>query len=225
MSRHVRHDPEKETPTSVGVSDLIHVATLDVADEDTFLSWYHTEHIPEVLSRPGWQGARSYECINGEPRLLTVYDLVDEAAQREHRLSAAPFRTSSGELRGIRDYQGRTFRLIHAAGTSAQPPTVINVITVDVEPEHADAFSRWYNEVHFPEILACPGWIAGRRYECIDGAPRFLAIYDLQDEHLPFSTPEYRSAAGWDDNASHLLGYHGWRVYRLIYESYESSST
>nr|MDQ6921968.1 hypothetical protein [Candidatus Dormibacteraeota bacterium] len=99
-------------------------------------------------------------------------------------------------------------------------PDLVNVITVDVDDQHAESFSRWYNEVHFPEILACPGWHAGRRYECVDGEPRFLAVYDLDDEESPFSSPEYAAAVGWDEHVAGIRGYHGFRIYRLIYDSH-----
>ena len=100
------------------------------------------------------------------------------------------------------------------------PPTLVNIVTVDIDAAYAGAFDRWYNEVHVPEILGCPGWLGNRRYECLDGEPRFLAIYDLEDERLPFDTPEYRAAVGWDEHVGRIRGYHGFRIYRLIYDSY-----
>jgi hypothetical protein len=198
---------------------LIHVAGLDVEmDEGAFNEWFVREHLPRILDRPGWLAARCFECLKGEPRLLTIYEL--DATLVDQRLSAAPFHSGITERRGIRDYHARTYRQIHEAGAHVVPPQLINMVTVDIEAEHADSFNRWYNEVHFPEILACPGWRGGRRYECIDGEPRFLAIYDLEDPTRPFSTPEYQAAVGWDDHVEHIRGYHGFRIYRLSYDSH-----
>ena len=70
-----------------------------------------------------------------------------------------------------------------------------------------------------PEILACPGWHANRRYECLDGEPRFLAVYDLEDAERPFNSPEWAAAVGWDDHVDHIRGFHGFRVYELIFDS------
>ena len=187
-------------------------------DEEGFNEWYVREYLPRVLSRPGWQGARCFECLHGEPRLLTIFDL--DESMTGGRISVAPFQWGFAERRGIRDYHARTYRQIHAAGRHSNPPSLINVVTVDIDQDQAAGFNRWYNEVHFPEILACPGWLGGRRYECIDGEPRFLAIYDLEDAHRPFSTPEYEAAVGWDDHATHIRGYHGFRIYRLIHDTY-----
>ena len=187
-------------------------------DEEAFNEWFVHEHLPRVLARPGWLGARCFECLHGEPRLLTIYELDPGLAGKQ--ISAAPFHTGIAERRGIRDYHARTYRQIHESGKHLVQPALINVVTVDIDAEHARSFNRWYNEVHFPEILACPGWRGGRRFECIDGEPRFLAIYDLEDPTRPFSTPEYEAAVGWDEHVNHIRGYHGFRVYRLIHDSH-----
>ena len=201
-------------------SSLIHLVTLDTElDDESFRDWVTNDHVSGVLSRPGWLAARLLECVNGEPRHLIIYDLNEEVATAG-RISDGLLRARRVERRGIRDYHARTFRLIHEAGSHRYQPALVNVITVDVEDAHAAEFSRWYNEVHFPEILACPGWRAGRRYECIDGEPRFLAIYDLEDEIRPFNTPEYEAAVGWDDQLPHIRGYHGFRIYRLVHDSH-----
>ena len=198
---------------------LIHVAGLDAEmDEEAFNEWFVGEHLPRVLDRPGWLGARCFECLRGEPHLLTIYELDPRLSAT--RVSAAPFHYGIAERRGIRDYHARTYRQIHEAGEHLTQPAFINVITVDIDAAQADSFNRWYKEVHFPEILACPGWLGGRRYECVDGEPRFLAIYDLADPTQPFTTPEYEAAVGWDDQVEHIRGYHGFRIYRLIHDSH-----
>ena len=200
---------------------VIHLAGLDVerGDEERFSHWYCEQHLPRMLSQRGWRGARRYECLEGEPRFVTIYDLDDEALS-EPLISEAPYRAPDFERTGIRDYHARTYRKTYDAGTHLVPPTLVNIVTVDIDAAYAGAFDRWYNEVHVPEILGCPGWLGNRRYECLDGEPRFLAIYDLEDERLPFDTPEYRAAVGWDEHVGRIRGYHGFRIYRLIYDSY-----
>jgi hypothetical protein len=39
--------------------------------------------------------------------------------------------------------------------------------------------NRWYEEEHRPEKLALPGYLSMRRFRAYDGAPRFLALYEL----------------------------------------------
>ncbi len=203
----------------MSAASIIHVAGLDVdMPEPDFARWFRNDYLPGILERPGWIRACSFECLRGEPRFLTIFDL--DSGLTRGRIDAAPFHSGMAERRGVRDYHARTYRLIHEAGHHLDRQNLINVVSVDIYNEYAAEFSRWYNEVHFPEILACPGWLGGRRYESIDGEPRFLAIYDLEDETRPFSTPEYESAVGWDEHAAHLRGYHGFRIYRLTFESH-----
>ena len=200
---------------------VIHLAlyTLDAHREDEFTAWHVQEHVPAMLARHGWQRVLHYRCTDGQP-FLSIYELDDDVPTDPH-ISAAPFRTDLFAARGLRDYHARTWRQIHASGERPSRPEWLNVVTVDVEDAHAEAFSRWYNDVHVPEILACPGWIANRRYECVDGEPRFLAIYDLENDERPFNTPEWERAVGWDEHVEHLRGFHGFRVYRLVHDSAE----
>lgn len=198
---------------------MIHLAAFDLeaASEEEFTSWYESEHVPRMLARPGWRRMSRYRCTDGYP-LLSLYELDADVAVEPH-ISEAPFRSGRFSARGIRNYHARTWRQIHAAGSPTGRPDWINVVTVDIEASHADEFSRWYNDVHVPEILACPGWLANRRYECVDGEPRFLAVYELEDAERPFSSPEWAAAAGWDEHVEHIRGFHGFRVYQRIYGS------
>lgn len=201
------------------MSNLIHVALFELEDgvDQKFLRWYEGHHVPGVLAGPGWQRMRCYRCTDGQP-LLAIYDLDDQLAT-DSRPSEAPFRGGCFAARGIRNYHARTWREIHAAGSSMERPDFLNAVSVKVEPAHAAEFSRWYNEVHVPEILACPGWRANRRYESVDGAPWFLALYDLEDAERPFNTPDWELAVGWDEHLDHIRAFHGFRVYRLIFEA------
>ena len=198
---------------------MIHLARfeLESAREAEFGDWYEAEHVPAMLARPGWRRMRRYLCTDGRPH-LSLYDIDDDVATAPS-LSEAPFRSDRFAARGIRDYHARTWREIHWAGDHQSRPEWLNVVTVDIEDAHAGEFNRWYNEVHVPEILGCPGWMANRRYECVDGEPRFLAIYDLEDAERPFNSPEWEAAVGWDEHVDHIRGFHGFRVYRLIFDS------
>jgi hypothetical protein len=203
--------------TRIDNGTMIHLAIFDLepAVEGEFLRWYEGDHVPAVLRRPGWRRARAYRCTDGQP-LVSIYD-VDDDVPTEPPLSEAPFRNERFAARGIRNYHARTWRELRSAGDHQARPEWINVVTVDIEAAHAAAFDRWYNDVHVPEILACPGWLANHRYECVDGEPRFLAVYDLGDDTLPFGTAEWRSAVGWDEHVDHIRGFHGFRVYRLMF--------
>jgi hypothetical protein len=66
-------------------------------------------------------------------------------------------------------------------------------------PELEDEFNAWYDTEHLAERLAVPGFETARRFVCIDGAPRYLAMYDLTTPEV-LESPEYLRV-GYD-NAS-----------------------
>lgn len=55
-------------------------------------------------------------------------------------------------------------------------------VQMDIEPEWEVEFNRWYDEEHFPERLACPGFVGADRYVKEEGGgTQYLAIYQLAD--------------------------------------------
>jgi hypothetical protein len=52
-----------------------------------------------------------------------------------------------------------------------------------MEPPAAmeEEFQDWYDTEHFPERAALPEFLTARRFICVDGWPRYLTLYDLQD--------------------------------------------
>lgn len=93
---------------------------------------------------------------------------------------------------------------------------IISIALADVMQDKIDEFNHWYNEVHLPEVLACPGYLGATRYECIAGEPQFLAVYNLDREDA-LETPEMRRVYGWGEMAPFMRNTHG-RVYRKIFE-------
>jgi len=43
-----------------------------------------------------------------------------------------------------------------------------------------EEFQDWYDSEHFPERQGCPGFLTAHRFVCIEGWPRYLAMYDLE---------------------------------------------
>lgn len=74
-------------------------------------------------------------------------------------------------------------------------PTKLLVVWTNPTSKEAEAeYNRWYNEVHLPDVLTVPGFVAATRYvftgvpalEGSDDPPhRYLALYevDAQDLH------------------------------------------
>jgi hypothetical protein len=59
--------------------------------------------------------------------------------------------------------------------------TGLLLVMMDIDPAHEDDFNRWYDEEHVPERTSCPGFRTGRRFVSVEGGPKYLAIYELDD--------------------------------------------
>lgn len=62
-----------------------------------------------------------------------------------------------------------------------EPPTVME-----------EEFHHWYDTDHIPVRLAVPGFHAASRYEALEGTPRYLAVYEL-DDLAALASDQYRA--------------------------------
>jgi len=71
------------------------------------------------------------------------------------------------------------------------------LLLVTMEPAAvAEAeFNDWYDTEHIPERAAIPGFNTALRFVCLEGWPRYLALYDL-DEVAVLHGPAYLAHAG-----------------------------
>ena len=67
-----------------------------------------------------------------------------------------------------------------------------------MEPPSAmeEEFQDWYDTEHFPERQGCPGFLTANRFVCVDGWPRYLAMYDLEDVEVLRGEGYHRIAHG-----------------------------
>ncbi len=69
------------------------------------------------------------------------------------------------------------------------------LVLMQPPPAFEEEFNAWYDTEHIPERVAVPGFQTGIRFVCIDGAPKYLAMYDLAKPEV-LDSPEYASVAG-----------------------------
>lgn len=50
----------------------------------------------------------------------------------------------------------------------------------DLTPDAADEFYQWHNREHMPERVAIPGFLRGRRYLVVAGAPTYFNLYEAE---------------------------------------------
>ena len=88
-------------------------------------------------------------------------------------------------------------------------PTCLFIVTVEVDAEIEADWNHWYDTVHLPDALACPGVLRGRRYvsagdgrELDRGAGRKVArkvyttVYELSGPEA-LQTPAFQAMRGW----------------------------
>lgn len=72
----------------------------------------------------------------------------------------------------------------------------MHIVLVDVAEDVESDFDRWYDEVHIPAILACPGWLSAHRRTCLEGGPKHVAFYEVSGPEA-YATPEFRAIKGF----------------------------
>ena len=62
----------------------------------------------------------------------------------------------------------------------------------DVDPADEAALNDWYDNRHVPQRVAVPGFLNARRWEALEGGPKYLALYDLAGLDV-LQTAEYKA--------------------------------
>jgi len=88
-------------------------------------------------------------------------------------------------------------------------PECLLIVTAEVDTAVEAEWNRWYDMVHLPDALKCPGIQRGRRYvatgeiaESAAGKTELTArriyttIYELASAEA-VTTPEFRAMRGW----------------------------
>ena len=95
-------------------------------------------------------------------------------------------------------------------------PRCLLIVTVEIDAAVEAEWNRWYDTVHLPDALRCPGVRKGRRYvsageisETTNGrterTPKriYTTIYELDGPEVT-ATPEFQAMRGWYHFASHV---------------------
>jgi len=95
-------------------------------------------------------------------------------------------------------------------------PKCLLVVTAEIDPAVEAEWNRWYDSVHLPDALKCPGVLRGRRYvstgeisETTLGATErkakriYTTIYELESPAVT-TTPEFQAMRGWYQFAPHI---------------------
>jgi hypothetical protein len=203
---------------------------IDPMHDDEFNAWYNTEHLPELLSLPGFLDAARYVAYKGVPRYLAVYELESAEALKtaefqKWRANPSPWsRRISPTVIGknvSRAIGQQIFPVdLEQPDRGMAPALQIGRMSV---PESADQeWNEWYNGEYIPGYRTVPGVIYARRYRIVDGESRYTTVYEFENEKVSETTDWNKQREGSSprsgrmrDVMTHLAGSPG--VYRRIY--------
>ena len=89
------------------------------------------------------------------------------------------------------------------------PKGIMVVHSNAVSPDRDDEYTTWYTEIHMPDLLAIPGFTAGRRYRipaAADEPYTWVAVYDIDADDLQGPFQELMARAGRGGAMSDLVG-------------------
>jgi hypothetical protein len=203
---------------------------IDPIHEDEFNAWYNTEHLPELLSLPGFLDAARYVAYKGVPRYLAVYELESAEALKtaefqKWRANPSPWSRRISPTAIGKNLSRAIGQQIFPADLerpdrSMAPALQIGRMSV---PESADQeWNEWYNGEYIPGYRKVSGVIYARRYRIVDGESRYTTVYEFENEKVSETTDWNKQREGSSprsgrmrDVMTHLAGSPG--VYRRIY--------
>ena len=74
-------------------------------------------------------------------------------------------------------------------------PRAVLLVAMEPPAPLEEEFNDWYDLEHFPQRRSMPGFESASRWVCLDGWPRWLAIYDLASEAV-LQSDVYIAASG-----------------------------
>lgn len=72
----------------------------------------------------------------------------------------------------------------------------VMVVAGEVDDGALDGWNVWYDEVHLPEIVDCPGFVRATRLIGADEPTAFVTIYELDREDA-MATAEFAARRGF----------------------------
>ncbi|MCH9672175.1 MAG: DUF4286 family protein [Gammaproteobacteria bacterium] len=96
------------------------------------------------------------------------------------------------------------------------PAACLLIVTAQIDAEVEAAWNTWYDTVHLPAALACPGVLSGARYrsagdasltehgeKSLDPARVYTTVYELVGPEA-LETPEFEAMRGWYEFTDHI---------------------
>jgi hypothetical protein len=203
---------------------------IDPRYEEEFNAWYNTEHLPDLLSLPGFLDGARYVAEKGGPKYLAVYELTSAEALmsaefQKTRANPTPWSRRVSPTAIGKNVARILGQQIFPAGVELPergmaPALQIGRMSV---PETADQeWNAWYNGEYVPGYRQVPGVIYARRYRVVEGDTRYTTVYEFEHAKVSESAEWNRQretssprSGRMRDVMTHAVGSPG--VYRRIH--------
>jgi hypothetical protein len=176
---------------------------IEPAYEDEFNEWQYEEHIPWVLSVPGYVSVHRFIDLGGHHRYMNLWQIRSLEAHdcpEHHQKSVTPW---SRRLKRYRKMQVNYYR--HAfpeetSGTDIAWPEELACLVIDrfnVAAGGEPALRQWYGDVYIPQLNRIPGVISVRGFELVRGAETYMVLHHLSKDEadMDHAWRERRAAA------------------------------
>lgn len=83
-------------------------------------------------------------------------------------------------------------------------PDHLMIVTARVDASVETDWNHWYDTIHLPEILDCPGFLDARRYvNNSDGEREYITVYRLSSPEA-MEGETFNNRRGWYQFAPHV---------------------
>ena len=183
--------------------DLLFVySSPGTVDPGEFTDWYDNEHAPNRVATPGFGAVARFRATDGmKPEWLATYDfepgtlktpaykaLWENASEREKRIM------SSVATLDRRVYSPLSDSWTDGVSQAAGAPPVLLAVSMSVPADVVPDMEAYYEQEHYPLLLAVPGWRRARRFVLTTGTgPKYLSLHEVDSEAV-FDEPGYKAA-------------------------------
>jgi hypothetical protein len=163
--------------------------TVDLAE---FTDWYDNEHVPNRRATPGFGAVARFRATDGvQPEWLATYEI--KPGTLETPAYKALWENSSMTL-DRRVYAPLSDSWAGGHSAASGPAPVVLAVSMSVPPAVEPDLEAYYDQEHFPLLLAVPGWRRARRYVLTSGSgPKYLSLHEV-DSAAAFDEPGYQAA-------------------------------
>jgi hypothetical protein len=159
---------------------------IDPEYEVEFNEWQFEEHVPWILSVPGYVSVRRFVDLSGPHRYMNLWQIKSLEAHdcpEHHQKSVTPWSRRLKRYRRIQlNYYRHAFP-VENSGDDIACPEELTCMVIDrfnVAAGGDQALWQWYEEIYIPQMVKIPGVISVRGFELVKGSEKYMILHYLK---------------------------------------------